>query len=149
MLLLMTEVPKGCNGLMIFMPWWAESYRHTVVIMCVCEWVSESFREIAVRVSPRSLKIKNWNMQCKVMQYYVEIELVNFGLEALMLSYGMIYSPWKLLLAIQSPAKKKSLTTGCLLTWQFNLYRKSDSDQSNPENENAKATQPKLIEDMA
>ena len=39
-------------------------------------------------------------------------------------------SPRLLLPAIQKPGKNKSLTTGCLSTSQFNLYNKSDGDQS-------------------
>ena len=32
------------------MPRWAEPRRHTVVVVCVCEFVSESFREIAILI---------------------------------------------------------------------------------------------------
>ena len=44
--------------------------------------------------------------------------------------YSMICSPWQLLPRIQSPVKNQSPITGCLSTWQFNLYNKSDSDLS-------------------
>ena len=40
--------------------------RHTVVVVCVCEWVSVSFREILFAFSPQSLNIKDWNVQCKL-----------------------------------------------------------------------------------
>ena len=48
----------------IIMPRWAEPRRHTVVVVCVCEWVS--FREILFAFSPWSLNIKGWNVQCKL-----------------------------------------------------------------------------------
>ena len=95
--------------------------RHTVVV-CVCVCVFHS-----TRYSPPSLKIKDWNVQCKLSAM---LSLVNFGLETLLSSYGVICSPWQLLPAVQSPAKNKSFTTGCLSTWQFNLYNKSYGDQS-------------------
>ena len=45
--------------------------RHIVVIVCVCErvseWVSVSFREILFTFSPQSLNIKDWNVQCKLI----------------------------------------------------------------------------------
>ena len=60
------------------------------------------------------------------------MKLVNFGLVALLSSYmyGMIYSPQRLLPAIQSSERNKSLTAGCLSTGQFNLYNKSDGNPS-------------------
>ena len=69
-----------------------------------------------------------WNLRPKTCnaQCYLEIKLVNFGLVALLSSYGMICSPQQLFPAIQSPAKNKSLTP----TWQFILYNKSDVDWS-------------------
>ena len=38
---------------------------------------------------------------------YLEIELVNFGLETLLSSYGVICSPWRLFFAIRSPSTSK------------------------------------------
>ena len=58
------------------------------------------------------------------------MKLVDCGLVALLWSYGVIWSPRWLLPAIQSPAKNKSHTTGCLSTRQFNLYNKSDGDSN-------------------
>ena len=114
----------------------------SLVCVCVCVWVCHSARYCSHFLRHR------WTLRTEICnasltQCYLEIELVNFGLEALLLSYGVICSPWRLLPAVQSPAKNKSVTTGCLSTWQFNLYNKSDGDQSEiQENETAKATQP-------
>ena len=58
------------------------------------------------------------------------MKLVDFELVGLLSSYGAVCSPRQQLPAIQSPAKNKFPTTGCLSTWQFNLYNKSDGDQS-------------------
>lgn len=54
---------------------------------------------------------------------------------------GVICSPRCPLLAIWSPSKNKSSTTGYLSTWQFNVYNwiRQQSDCT-PENETAKAT---------
>ena len=55
-------------------------------------------------------------------QCYLEIELANFGLETLLSSYGVTdfvltsRGGLALLPAVQSPAKNKSLTAGCLST---------------------------------
>ena len=75
-------------------------------------------------------KLRTETCIASLTQYYFEMKSVNFGLVALLSSYGMICSPRRLLPAIQSPAKNKSLTAGCLSTWQFNLYNKSDGDLS-------------------
>ena len=48
----------------------------------------------------------------------------DFWFKALLSTYGV------LLPAIQSPEKNRSLTAGCLSTWQFNVYKKSDADLS-------------------
>ena len=74
-------------------------------------------------------------MQCKLNVVFTLCVLkwnwwINFGSVALLLSYGVICSTRWLLPAIQNPAKNKSPTTGCLSTWQFNLYNKSDGDRS-------------------
>ena len=70
---------------------------------------------------------------------------MTFGLVALLLSYGLICSPQRLLPAIQSPAKNKFPTTGCLSTWTFQTVQQIRQRlEWNPENETAKATQPNL-----
>ena len=104
--------------------------RHTVVVTCVCvcvsEWVCHSVRYCSHFLCNRwTLRAEMCN--ASLMQCYLEIELVNFGLETLL---SMICSPWRLFPAVQSPAKDKSLITGCLSTWQFNLYNNPDGDQS-------------------
>ena len=43
-----------------------EAYGSRRVCLFVSKWVSESFCEIAIRISPRALKIKAWNVQCKL-----------------------------------------------------------------------------------
>ena len=75
-------------------------------------------------------KLRPKTCNASLTQYHLEIKLVNFGLVALLSSYGMICSPWRMLPAVQTPAKNKSLTAGCLSTWQFNLYNNSNGDSS-------------------
>ena len=77
-------------------------------------------------------KLRPKTCNASLTQYCLEMKLVNFGLVhvALLSNYGMIYSPRWLLPAIQSSAKNKSLTAGCLSTGQFNLYNKSDGSPS-------------------
>ena len=106
--------------------------RHTVVVVCVCEWVSLWVipRDSCSHFLRDRCKLRPETCNASLTQYYLEMKLVNFGLIALLSSYGMICSPRRLLPAIQSPAKNKSLTAGCLSTWQFNLYNKSDGDLS-------------------
>ena len=111
---------------LLVIPWWAEPQRHTVVVVCL--WV-------ILRDSCSHFLCDHWKLRLKtcnasLTQYYLEMRLVDFGLVALLSIHGMICSPRWLLPAIQSPAKNKSLTPGCLSTWQFNLYNKSDGDQS-------------------
>ena len=102
-----------------------------VVVVCV---LSVSFRKILFVFSPQSLNIKDWNVQCKLnaMLLYLEKEMVNFGLETLLSSYGVICSPWVMMVVASSPesSEEQIPVTGCLSTWQFNLYNKSDGDQS-------------------
>ena len=81
-----------------------------------------------LHISAIAKNLRNETCNTSLMQYYFKIELVNFWLGALLSSYGMICLPRLLLPAIQSPEKNKSPTTGCLSTWQFNLYNKSDGD---------------------
>ena len=93
---------------------------------CVC--VSVSFREILFAFSPHSLNIKDWNVQCKLNAMLSWNRIGEFWIR------DFIVELWHDLLTLtavaSSPAKNKSLTTGCLSTWQFNLYNKSDSNQS-------------------
>ena len=100
-----------------------------VVVVCVCEWISEWVipQDSCSHFLHERWKLRHETWNASLTQYYLETKLVDFGL---LLSYGMISSAWQLLPAIQSPAKNKSLTAGCLSTWQFNLYNKSDSDLS-------------------
>ena len=54
-----------------------------------------------------------------VTQCYLEMKLVDFGLVAFIVElhvYGVIRSPRRWLPAIQSPAKNKLPTAGCLST---------------------------------
>ena len=103
-----------------------EAPRHTVVVVSKCVIPRDScshFLRDCWKLRPRTCN-------ASLTQYYLEIKLVNFGSVALLSSYGVICSPRRLLPAIQSPAKNKSLTTGCLSTWQFNLYNNSDGHPS-------------------
>ena len=102
------------------------TWRYTVVVVCVCVILWDSCSHFL----HDRWKLKPKTCNASLTQYYLEMKLVNFGLVALLSSYGMICSPRQLLPAIQSPAKNKIPTTGCLSTWQFNLYNKSDGDQS-------------------
>ena len=111
------------------MPRWAEpSRRHTVVVVCVAVMCHST--RYCLHFLHNCWILRTEMCNASLTQCYLEIELVNFGLETSLSSYGVICSPWRLLPAVQSPAKNKSLTTGCLSTWQFNLYSKSDDDQS-------------------
>ena len=112
----------------IIMPRWAKPRRHTVVVVCVCECVIP--RDTCSHFLRDRWKLKSKTCNASLTQYYLEIKLVNFESVALLSSYGMICSPRRLLPAIQSPVKNKSLTAGCLSTWQFNLYNNSDGDPS-------------------
>ena len=95
---------------------------------CVCVLVIP--RDSCLHFLHNRWKIRTETCNASLTQYYLEIKLVNFGLVALLSSYGVICcSPWRLLPAIQSQAKNKSPTTGCLSKWHFNLYNKPDGDQ--------------------
>ena len=114
----------------VSMPRWAEPWRHMVVVVCL--WVSEwviPWDSCSHFLRDR-WKLRPKTCNASLTQYYLEMKLVNFGLVALLLSYGMIYSPWRQLPAIQSSAKSKSHTAGCLSTGQFNLYNESDDNPS-------------------
>ena len=97
----------------------------------VCLWVS---KWVILRDTCSHFFRDCWKLRpetCNAsLTHYLEMKLVDFGLVSLLLSYGMICSPQRLLPAIQSPVKNKSLTSGCLSTWQFNLYNKSNDDLS-------------------
>ena len=116
--------------MLLIMPWWAEPQRHMVVVVCVfvSEWVIP--RDSCSNFLCDRWKLRSEMCNASLTQYYLEMKLVNFGLVALLLSYGVICSSRRLLPAIQSPAKNKFFTAGCLSTWQFNLYNKSDGDLS-------------------
>ena len=106
----------------------------------VCLWVSESFCEIAVRISPQALKIKAWNMQCKLNAVLSWNEIGGFWISSFIVELWHDLLTSMAVAAIQSPTKNKFPTTGCLSTWQFNLYNKSVGDQS----ENQRMRLPKL-----
>ena len=57
-------------------------------------------------------------------QCYLEMKLVDFGIVALLLSYGVIYSPRWLLPAIQSSASNKIPTTGYLTVQSVQQIRR-------------------------
>ena len=88
------------------------TWRYTVVVVCVCVILWDSCSHFL----HDRWKLKPKTCNASLTQYYLEMKLVNFGLVALMSSYGMICSPRWQLPAIQSPAKDKFPTTGCLST---------------------------------
>ena len=90
-------------------------------------------------------KLRTETCNASLKQHCLEVKLVDFGLVALLSSYGVICSPRQLLPAIQSLVKNKFSTTGCLSTRQFNLY-KSDGNSSEIQRTrlSIKATQPKF-----
>ena len=110
------------------MPRWAkptEAYgSRRRVCVCVCVCVCHSAKYCLHFLCHR------WTLRTEMCltQCYLEIEF--WIRDFLLSSYGVICSPWRLLPAVQSPAKNKSLTTGCLSTWQFNLYNKSGGTRS-------------------
>ena len=127
----------------LIMPQWAEPQRHTVVVVCVSEFVI--LQDSCWHFLRDRWKLRTETCNASLIQHYLEMKLVDFGLVALLWSYGVICSPRWQLPAIQSPVKNKFPTTGCLSTWQFNLYNKSKRRlEWNPENETAKATQTKF-----
>ena len=107
------------------MPQWVEPKYHCVF---VSDWVIPWLYCSCLHISAIAKNLRTETCNASLMQYYLKIELVNFWLGALLSSYGIICLPRLLLPAIQSLAKNKSPTTGCLSTWQFNLYNKSDGD---------------------
>ena len=121
-----------------------EAYGSHCVYVCVCEWVCHSTRYCSHFLRNRwTLRTEMCN--ASLTQCYLEIELVNFGLETLLSSYGVICSPWRLLPAVQSPAKSKSLTTGLLINMTVQSVQQIRRRlEWNPENETAIATQLKL-----
>ena len=70
------------------MPWWAEPQRHTLVNVCVCVP-----QESCLHFLHNHCKLKDETCSASLIQYYLEIELVNCGLEALLSSCGIICSP--------------------------------------------------------
>ena len=89
-------------------------------------------------------KLRTETCNASLTQHYLEVKLVDFGLVALLSSYGVICSPQQLLPAIQGLVKNKFSTTGCLSTRQFDLYKKSDGNSSEIQRTRLtiKATQP-------
>ena len=140
-----TKIFGNCTCYNIIIPRWTEPRRHTVVIVCVCEWVSESFREIAVRISPRALKIKAWNVQCKLNAVLSWNEIGGFWISS------FIVELWRDLLtstavASNPESSKEQIPHSRLL---INMTVQSVQQISrwpewNPENETAKAKQPRL-----
>ena len=125
------------------MPRWAESQRHTVVVVCVCEWVNESFHKIAVRISLWALKIKARNVQCKLNTVLSWNEIGGFWISS------FIVELWRDLLTLtvvtSNPEfSKEQIPHNRLL---INMTGQSvqqirQQPEWNPENKTAKATQP-------
>ena len=125
----------------IIMPRWVEPQRHTVVVLCVCV----SFREIAVRVSPRSLKIKASNMQCKLIAVLSWNEIGGFWISS------FIVELWHDLLTSTAVASNPESSEEQIPHSRLLINMTVQSVQQfrrrlewNPENETAKATQPKF-----
>ena len=115
----------------------------------VCLWVSlhESFSEIDVCIYPQS--IREWNMQCTCSiilkkNWWISVWFrVNFVVKL----NGVICSPIESCCqqSMQSPAKNKSPTTGCLWTWHHSsICQIRWWHEWNLENKTAKTTQPKF-----
>ena len=88
--ILSVSIPTCYHRSTFVMPWWAEprGIRQSSCV-CVCACVSaESFPELVLRIC-RKLSAETCN--ASLMQYYLEMKLVDFGLMALLWSYGVIY----------------------------------------------------------
>ena len=59
-----------------------------------------------------------------------QLNWLDFRFEALLSSYSMMCSPWRLSSAIQSLVKSKLLTTNYLSPWKLHLYNEIDGDLS-------------------
>ena len=103
-----------CNNNMVIALWL--SYyasvggvpRHTVVIMfvCVCVVLQHAFLGDRDEVSNESC-----NATTAINWHSITAKLARFLLMALLSSYSVMYSPWWLLSAIESPAKSNLPTT--------------------------------------
>ena len=111
----------------------------------VCLWVSESFRGIAVCISLQSLKIKAWNAQCKLNAVLSCNDFGEFWISS------FIVELWRDLLtstavASNPESSEEQIPHNRLL---INMTVQSVQQISrwpewNPENETAKAKQPRL-----
>ena len=110
----------------MFMPQWAEPRRHTVVVACVCEWVSVSFREVLFAFSPWSLNIKGWNVHCKLNAMLSWNRIGEFWIK------DFIVELWRDLLTLTTvfhyPESVELRRTDWFPTWQYYLYHKTDDD---------------------
>ena len=106
--------------------------RHTVVIMFVCVCMCVSTKSLSRARSPCPLKIKRWNVQCKLNAILSWNEIWGFWIDGFIVELwrDLCCSPWQLFFPVPSPSKSKLPTTDCFSTWQFHLYHKADNELS-------------------
>ena len=88
------------------------------VFVCLCVCLSaESFPELVLRIR---WKLNAETCNASLIQYYLEMKLVDFGLVTLLWSYGVIYVrllTWRLFFTVRKPSKSKLPTKDCFSTW--------------------------------
>ena len=66
----------------------AQNQWHTVVVVCLCVCLC---RELSRVHSLPPIELSTETRDASLTQYYLEMKLVDFGLVALLVSYGVIY----------------------------------------------------------
>ena len=100
-------------------------WRHTVVVVCVCVWVSEWV--ILRDVSLWSLKIKDWNVQSKHNTLLSWNENGEFWIR------GFIVKLWHdllILTVVVSNQESSEVLVNYLSPWKVHLYHKINGDPS-------------------
>ena len=104
-----------------------EPWRHMVPVVIKCVWVSaiESFCEIPVYISQWSLKIKDWNMQCKLNTIYTLKIGDEFWIRGILLEYTYNYGLIVLIATDACPCMPtaclyvSSCNNVCILYWAW------------------------------
>ena len=131
--------------MLLIMPRWAEPQWHTVVVVCVfvSEWVI--LRDSCSHIFLRSLKIKAWNVQCKLNAVLSWNEIGEFWISS------FIVELWHDLLTSTAVASNPESSEEQIPHSRLLINMTVQSVQQfrrrlewNPENETAKATQPKF-----
>ena len=109
------------QGLLCLGGWSPGSIQYSSCFFCVCViYCSTLFSETATMKVAMQLQLN----------IVTQLNWLDFRFEALLSSYSMMCSPWRLSSVIQSLVKSKLLTTNYLSPWKLHLYNEIDGDLS-------------------